>query len=556
MPIVPSTLRAGTRDLPDVPPYVQYLIGCFLAPILAWLTTLVYRQVLSRCADHPLVQIAQHYNLRAVVTACAAYHHRSGPGAPPTFSVDQLVRAELVRAWASSCTDPELEWLLASNLVVRAFVGLPLVGPTPDHSTLNRFHAWMATTTPAALFADVAAFLDQIDPEPAATTPQIVDTFAMASPAAPTVSVIHLLGHLLIRLVAAWPPSFPMPAVLATLDLPILRHPPRWHTADERQQHLQRVVSTAQQVLAAATPVLAPRSDSEPTLLDVLLQAIGKVIADETATDATGRISERPPDDKGTYRCQSAVDLQATFRKHEGSPAVFGVNAVISTTATRIRAAIALTGSTPDCETPTAVVRQLQAAEVPLPPYLIMDQAGGRGPTRAQVDVLSAGQTQMVALIPPSGGSDPRRFTVADFRFNRTQTSCICPNGVVSTRVYAHGSNDGVFFRFLARQCRDCPFWAQCRDPQANPKGHRTVFISTYHAYLREAEAFNHSVLGQQLLKGRWRVEPTIAWLVRYHGCRQSRRVGLVAAQFQLYQACAVRNLLLWLSRRRRQADL
>jgi len=555
MSSVPSTLRAGTRDLPDVPPYLQYLIGCFLAPILAWVTTLVYRQVLARCVDHPLLQIAQHYDLTPVVAVCAAYHHRSGPGAPPTFSVDQLVRAELVRAWASSCTDPDLEWLLASNLVVRWFVGLPLVGPTPDHSTLNRFHAWMASTTPTALFADVLGFLDHVDPEPAATTPQIVDTFAMASPAAPTVSAIHLLGHLLVRLVAAWPVTLPKPAVLMTLDLPTLRHPPRWHTADERQQRLQIVVTTTQQVLAAATPALATGSDSERAPLEVLLQAIGKVIADETATDATGRITERPTDDKGTYRCQSAVDLQATFRKHEGSPAVFGVNAVISTTATRIRACVALTGSTPDSETPTAVVRQLQAAELPLPPYLIMDQAGGRGPTRAQVDVLSGGQTQMVALIPPSGGSDPRRFSVADFRFNRTQTSCTCPNGVVSTRVYAHGSNDGVFFRFLARQCRDCPFWAQCRDPDANPKGHRTVFISTYHAYLREAEAFNHSVLGQQLLKERWRVEPTIAWLVRYHGCRQARRVGLAAAQYQLFQACAVRNLLMWLSRRRRQAQ-
>jgi hypothetical protein len=178
-----------------------------------------------------------------------------------------LVCAELVRAWADSCSDPELEWLLASNLVVRAFVGLPLVGPTPDHSTLNRFHAWMTTTTPTALFADVLRFLDGVDPEPAATTPQIVDTFAMASPAAPTVSVIHLLGHLLVRLVRAWPSSIALPAVLTTLDLPPLRHPPRWHTADQRQQHLQRVVTTAQQVLAAATPVLAPRSDSQPALL-------------------------------------------------------------------------------------------------------------------------------------------------------------------------------------------------------------------------------------------------------------------------------------------------
>src|SRR6266496_4143813 len=116
----------------------------------------------------------------------------------------------------------------------------------------------------------------------------------MASPAAPTVSVIHLLGHLLVRLVQAWPSSLPLPAVLTTLDLSTLRHPPRWHTADERQQRLQRVVTTAQQVLAAATPALATCSDSERASLDVLVQAIRKVIADETATDATGRMSERP----------------------------------------------------------------------------------------------------------------------------------------------------------------------------------------------------------------------------------------------------------------------
>jgi len=83
----------------------------------------------------------------------------------------------------------------------------------------------------------------------------------------------------------------------------------------------------------------------------------------------------------------------------------------------------------------------------------------------------------------------------------------------------------------------------------SNPKGHRTVFVSDYHAYLRQAAAFNQSEEGQALLSQRWRVEPTIAWLTRYQGCRRARRVGQVAAQCQLFQACAVRNLLLWLSR-------
>jgi hypothetical protein len=281
----------------------------------------------------------------------------------------------------------------------------------------------------------------------------------------------------------------------------------------------------------------------------LLISAIHKVIADETTTDEGGVIQERPTDQKGSYRLMSALDLESTFRKHEGAPAVFGTNAVISTTATRIRACVALTGSTPDSEAPAAVIRHLQASEQPLPPHLIMDQAGGWGKTRAQVLALSNGQTQVVAHIPQSGGADLRRFIPADFRVDRERTSCTCPNGITSTRRYASGDGDGVHFRFLASQCRGCPLWSECRGVDSKPKGHRTVFVSDYHSVLRQAAAFNISVAGKALLKGRWRVEPTIAWLTRYHGCRQARRVGLAAAQFQLLQACAVRNLLLWLNR-------
>jgi len=44
-----------------------------------------------------------------------------------------------------------------------------------------------------------------------------------------------------------------------------------------------------------------------------------------------------------------------------------------------------------------------------------------------------------------------------------------------------------------------------------------------------------------------------VAWLVRYNGCREARRVGRAAAQCQLFQACAVRNLQLWLGRLERK---
>ncbi|MFL5803812.1 MAG: transposase [Roseiflexaceae bacterium] len=555
MPIVPPVLRAGTRDLPDVPPLVQYLIGAFLAPILAWLSSLVYRPLLQRAADHPLVLLAHYYDPAAVVAACAAYHHAPDtPGRPPTFTIEQFVRAEIVRAWADCCSDPALEELLTTNLLIRWFVDLPLAARAPDHSTLADFHAFLTTHAPDAFFRDVLTFLGGVDPEPPDATPQIVDTFAMASPAAATSSVAQLLRHLTLRLVRLWFAHAPDALLHAVppLDLGALAHPGYARTALARQQHLQTAVAVTSWVVSGITPHLPLLEASLRSAVVGYLDALAKVQADELFTDASGYVQERAAKDRGERRIGSAVDSEATFRKHDGSPAVLGTNAVISVTTTRIRAAVALTGSTPDSEAPCAVLTQQQQANQGLPPHLIMDQAGGWGKTRARVAALSEGQTSMVAWVPTSGGSDPHRFSVADFQVDVERTSCTCPNGVVSTRAYAHGDAAGVFFRFLASQCRGCPLWSECRDAEANPKGHRSVFISDYHSHLRAGAAFNQTPTGRALLNSRWRVEPTVAWLVRYQGCRHSRRVGQAAAQLQLFQACAMRNLLLWLGRLRR----
>jgi transposase len=75
------------------------------------------------------------------------------------------------------------------------------------------------------------------------------------------------------------------------------------------------------------------------------------------------------------------------------------------------------------------------------------------------------------------------------------------------------------------------------------------VFISDYQAYLRQAAVFNQTREGKALLARRWQVEPEVAWLTRYQGCRTARCLGQAAAQFQVFQAGAVRNLLRWLSR-------
>jgi hypothetical protein len=362
--------------------------------------------------------------------------------------------------------------------------------------------------------------------------------------------VAALLRQLTSRLALAWMSEAPasIQHALPPLDLGPIVHPAQPKDLLERHSLLVQATSLAQRLQSDLTPHLPQLDRSVRQCISRLLDALAKVIADELTFDADGTPLERT--EKGRYRIISATDLDATFRKHDDD-LTLGYNVAIATTATRIRAVVVSTGATPDNEAPLLLAQQQLAAQQPLPPFFIMDRAGGWGKCRARLDILSQGSCQMVALIPPGGGADPARFGPADFVVDALRTRCTCPNGVTSTRSYPREDSEGVSFRFLASQCRGCPLWDDCRGRDSNPKGHRTVFVSDYHAYLRRAAEFNVSEQGQVLLGQRWRVEPTVAWLTRYQGCRRARRSGQAAAQYQLYQASAVRNLLLWLSRRR-----
>jgi len=547
---------ADPDDLPAVPPFVLALLARWLDPLLAWLSALVFRAVLTRCASHPLVRLAQTYDPQAVIDACAAYHHDTGPGTKPTYPVPILVRTEIVRVWAGTCSDPALEQLLTSDLVARWFVGLPLLGPTPDHSTLNRFHAWLTLHQPRALFADVLAFLDRVDPEDPATTPQIVDTFALESAAAPT-SIAVLLWRLTGQLADLWLSHAPsaLQAALPPLDLGPLHRPPSAWTRAQHQTQLQAAVTLATRLQTDLTPHLAALDPGLRAAVEGLLALLVKVVSDETTTDAQGQVVERPPKDKGHYRLASAVDVEATFRKHDADDVVFGYNAAIAATPTRIRAAVVATGSAPDSGAPVAVLTQQREAGLTLPAEVVMDQAAGWGKTRAQVDVVSDGQTRVVAEVPQAGGADLTRFGPQDFPVSADGMNCTCPTGVVSTMAYASGDGDGVHFRFTAKQCAGCPLWERCRAPESKPTSHRTVYVSPYHSYLRAGAAYIATAQGRAVLAQRWQVEPTVAWLVRYDGCRRARRVGQLAAQCQLYQACAMRNLWRFLARAARRGS-
>lgn len=548
LPYLPST---GDLALPPLPAALRPwrpLLLCWLLALLDWLSQLLYRSITHRFPSHPLVRLNAIYDPSAVVAACSGYRHSAGPGAPPTYPIELLVRAEIVRVWAGSCSDPQLEQLLATDLVARWFVGLSLFGPSPDHATLNRFHCWLAQHQPRALFADVLGFLDRVDPEDPGTTPQIADTFALAAPVARCNATDLILG-LCRQLVGLCQSLAPERLLLDGLDLQLLYKRPIAGTPERRLEQLRSAVAIAGSLSAVLRKGLPALDHHRAAAIQTQLELLSKVLADETTTNNEGLVVERPIGQKGSYRLGSAVDVEATYRKHDPDAAVLGYNAAIATTSSRIRAAVLLDGSTPDQQAPVALLEEQQQAGLLLPQKMVMDQAAGLGKTRAEVSTVSGGVTQMVARTPQSGGYDASRYGVEDFKLSADGSSCTCPNGEVSMKAYKSGEGDGVHFRFTAKQCRGCPLWERCRTAQSKPNSHRTVYVSPYLGHLRAAAEYNKSAEGQALLGERWRVEPAIAWLVRYDGCRRARRVGKQAAQLQLYQACAVRNLWRYLGR-------
>src|SRR3954451_4792844 len=97
------------------------------------------------------------------------------------------------------------------NWLVGWFVGLSLFACAPDHTTLARFHAWLALQSPAAWAPRLA----------------------------------NLLLDLCADLIAAWQRHAPhaLQAALPPLDLRPILHPARPRDALERQALLAQVVS-------------------------------------------------------------------------------------------------------------------------------------------------------------------------------------------------------------------------------------------------------------------------------------------------------------------------
>jgi IS5 family transposase len=540
-----------------LPDFLRTSITSHLATLQAWFSEQVYEHLQTINRQHILVQIHQHFDLGPLELACRDYHHQAGPGTSITHPVPKLLRALLIKhLYAFSFQQTEVE--ISNNMLFRWFVGLTLFEPVCDHTTLYRFEAWLLEHQPRLWFDAVLRQIDGDFPEQRPLV-QIGDTFAMRANAAvePQVGLLRHLGERLLRDLHKESPE-QYHRVMTGLDLGGLLGAP-----DERPQFYldeaakgQRLMTTTLALIDLRERVLQSGSLEALPRVQLRLEEIARTLATdiEIHRDARGQVAWVEQVRKkvaGLYRLGSATDPEASYRTH-GESLILGYNISLAATPDAIiREIQAASGAQVD-QACVAPLLQTQAEHgYPLPSQLVFDQAAGAGKTRAEVERVSQGQTQLVAKIHST--AQEGRFGPQDFRLSEDQQSLTCPQQISTLARYRSSNRDAYIYYFTAAQCQGCPFWAQCRDPKVKASAERRVFISDYHEVVAAAQRYNQTPDFRKAMRLRPRIERIIFVLTHYDGARRAQSRGLAQADFQAKMSATVRNLRTWMKLRQKR---
>lgn len=550
-----------------IPDSVLTVVELYLKPLLAWFSDKVYSELIGRAEDHLLVKLHAKLDLAPLESLCASFYHTTGPGCKPTYTIPQLVRALLV-SYLFGWSLRQLEFQVRFNLMVKWFVGLRVLESGPDHSTFQRFEAWVCEHQHRSYFDEILHQIDADFPKERQQT-QIGDTYALQANAAKE-SLVRLIRHSCQRMLRDLASASPIAyqRVIEKLDQEALfgaddEPNPFYLDSDGRQKRLQTTVVAALQCAQLVREQLAtsPRMQgaADSTLpadarrgIVSWLGCLDKILADEVQVerDAEGvvtKVTELAKDSKGSYRIASATDPDATYRVHGKDKVDLGYNVSVAVTTNFVREIRVDTGAQPDAVgIPDLLTAQIEQHDV-CPPKLIYDAAAGTGKTHAKVKLATQGRTQLVApLISYDKRTD--RFTPHDFTLSDVGGLLLtCPGGQTASTAYRSGSGDGWNFRFPADLCAGCSQRDDCRDPKANPEGFRTVFISDHRPLVDAAQAYNQTEEFKADMKLRPHVERIIAAIVRHNGGRRARRKGKKKADFQAKMNAAACNIKRWL---------
>jgi len=141
------------------------------------------------------------------------------------------------------------------------------------------------------------------------------------------------------------------------------------------------------------------------------------------------------------------------------------------------------------------------------------------------------------------------RFSVEDFDVSVEERRAICPAGKVSTQCsrLEEEQTGRVNYRFeFSTHCHECPLRSQCL---GKDQRHRTILVGQHHTVLQARRREQRTEAFKLKSRRRNAIEGTQSELVRAHGLRRARYLGLAKAGLQSFMAATACNVKRWIRR-------
>lgn len=214
--------------------------------------------------------------------------------------------------------------------------------------------------------------------------------------------------------------------------------------------------------------------------------------------------------------------------------------------------------TTPD-EQQVEPIQQTLTARQLLPTQQVVDMAYVSGQSIATsathgIELIGPARPDTSAQARLEGG-----ITLSQFEIDEAQQYARCPQGHRSV-VWSVGTQRGkpvVRIRFAAQPCATCLLYDRCvlRHKQ-KPVG-RTLKVLAYHAQVCAQRLKQTTAPFKALYRRRSGVEATLSLLVRRHGLRRARYVGMAKTHLQhqfIGAACNLKRCANWLAGARPKA--
>jgi hypothetical protein len=140
-------------------------------------------------------------------------------------------------------------------------------------------------------------------------------------------------------------------------------------------------------------------------------------------------------------------------------------------------------------------------------------------------------------------------FGISDFVISNYLKNVTCPNGVVTrnfvVRVNEKANTQELVFKFDRKDCNVCPLREKCitKNKDGSIRGSRTIKFDTRYRTILKAKARAITDEFKEALNRRYIIERRFATMVRNHGLRRSRYIGMLCTSKHIIMANLACNI-------------